>query len=284
MTNVRPGEPPSPGVSQGLDGTARGMAHAHLASSQDLAYGEIYSRLRVITFYNCTWNCTIRSGHRHHHATAIDGRAKMSSATPRSDMMRGDGGVWPSSLAGVGCLINTTDQGQPHLGALSSVGPHIETRPTMPAYQTFGIWGAGNLGGRIAENLLERKASVIILTRPVSVDPVRIYHERSLCSCRSLLRARSTRRSLPRAPRSGHTTSPPSPVLSLGSMELMFSSPPRASLRLACSQSSWRTHQPLALNSSCPPSSEIRPTAVQSRSTSSKLAYARRRRSWVCRP
>jgi uncharacterized protein YbjT (DUF2867 family) len=37
----------------------------------------------------------------------------------------------------------------------------------MSDYKSFAIWGAGNLGGRIAENLLERKATVIILTRPV---------------------------------------------------------------------------------------------------------------------
>jgi phosphoglycerate dehydrogenase-like enzyme len=38
---------------------------------------------------------------------------------------------------------------------------------TMSAYKNFAIWGAGNLGGRIATRLLERNASVIILSRPV---------------------------------------------------------------------------------------------------------------------
>jgi predicted dinucleotide-binding enzyme len=37
----------------------------------------------------------------------------------------------------------------------------------MSTYNTYAIWGAGNLGARIANALLERKASVIILTRPV---------------------------------------------------------------------------------------------------------------------
>jgi hypothetical protein len=37
----------------------------------------------------------------------------------------------------------------------------------MSGYKTFAIWGSGNLGARIAANLLERKAIVIILTRVV---------------------------------------------------------------------------------------------------------------------
>jgi phosphoglycerate dehydrogenase-like enzyme len=38
---------------------------------------------------------------------------------------------------------------------------------TMSDYKTFAIWGAGTLGGRIAARLLDRKATVIILSRPV---------------------------------------------------------------------------------------------------------------------
>jgi predicted dinucleotide-binding enzyme len=41
---------------------------------------------------------------------------------------------------------------------------------SKPTYKSYAIWGAGNLGARIANNLLERKAAVIILTRPVSVS------------------------------------------------------------------------------------------------------------------
>jgi Trk K+ transport system NAD-binding subunit len=37
----------------------------------------------------------------------------------------------------------------------------------MSGYQTFAIWGAGNLGARIAKNFLERKAVTVILTRAV---------------------------------------------------------------------------------------------------------------------
>jgi phosphoglycerate dehydrogenase-like enzyme len=37
----------------------------------------------------------------------------------------------------------------------------------MSDYKTFAIWGAGNLGTRIANHLLAFKATVIILTRPV---------------------------------------------------------------------------------------------------------------------
>jgi phosphoglycerate dehydrogenase-like enzyme len=43
----------------------------------------------------------------------------------------------------------------------------------MSSYKTFAIWGAGNIGSRIAVELLARApqtgVSVIILTRPVSL-------------------------------------------------------------------------------------------------------------------
>jgi hypothetical protein len=46
------------------------------------------------------------------------------------------------------------------------------TRFFMSGYKTFAIWGAGNIGARIAVELLEHApqtgASIIILTRPVS--------------------------------------------------------------------------------------------------------------------
>jgi ketopantoate reductase len=40
----------------------------------------------------------------------------------------------------------------------------------MSGYKTFAIWGAGVLGTRIAEHLLNRKVNVIILTRPVCIS------------------------------------------------------------------------------------------------------------------
>jgi Trk K+ transport system NAD-binding subunit len=40
----------------------------------------------------------------------------------------------------------------------------------MSTYKTFAVWGAGNLGTQIAKGLLDRKASVIILSRPVRIQ------------------------------------------------------------------------------------------------------------------
>jgi hypothetical protein len=49
---------------------------------------------------------------------------------------------------------------------------HPSLLTSMSGYQSFAIWGAGNIGARIAVELLERAPltgiSVIILTRPVS--------------------------------------------------------------------------------------------------------------------
>jgi ketopantoate reductase len=43
----------------------------------------------------------------------------------------------------------------------------------MSEYKTFAIWGAGNIGGLIAAQLLKRKVSVTILSRPVHVALLR---------------------------------------------------------------------------------------------------------------
>jgi ketopantoate reductase len=45
----------------------------------------------------------------------------------------------------------------------------------MSSYKTFAIWGAGNLGGRIAARLLERNASVTILSRPVGSTSFNVH-------------------------------------------------------------------------------------------------------------
>jgi Trk K+ transport system NAD-binding subunit len=56
----------------------------------------------------------------------------------------------------------------------------------MSTYSTYAIWGAGTLGARIATELLELKASVIILTRPVSHFSLCYSISHAYVVCRSL--------------------------------------------------------------------------------------------------
>jgi phosphoglycerate dehydrogenase-like enzyme len=51
--------------------------------------------------------------------------------------------------------------------------PSLSLQTIMASYKSFAIWGAGNIGARIAVELLARApqtgTSVIIVTRPVSL-------------------------------------------------------------------------------------------------------------------
>jgi phosphoglycerate dehydrogenase-like enzyme len=74
----------------------------------------------------------------------------------------------------------------------------------MSGYKTFAIWGAGNLGGRIAARLLERDASVIILSRPVgsTLCVVRSYSQDTFSRQLAGTRTRTLPRRGPRYERS----------------------------------------------------------------------------------
>jgi phosphoglycerate dehydrogenase-like enzyme len=72
-------------------------------------------------------------------------------------------------------------QEAPAAAHLSFVTPSIDAAdvrpcggsrpPAMSGYRTFAIWGAGNIGSRLAAHLLdfrpEKVSEVIVLTRPV---------------------------------------------------------------------------------------------------------------------